>query len=98
MSVKKSLMTMLYRLERRRSRFWRAASTATSAEGVVSLGRHIVCSQEAESDARDYLTVTLDFIAEKEEAEIMNDVEMTFRRRKYEYSHWDRVSLHLQSR
>ena len=80
---------------RQQRRVWAASKLSTAsppAEDVIRLGRHVVCSRGAESDARDHLSLTLDFITENEETEMMSDVEMTFRRRKYEYDHWDRVS------
>ena len=70
----------------------RQFATYKTCENVVSIGRHVVCSQGAELDTRGHLTLTPDFVTVDEESELMKDVERTFRRRKYEYSHWDRVS------
>lgn len=34
------------------------------------------------------------FITEKEESSLLKEIEKTWKRVKYEYSHWDNVSTH----
>ena len=54
-------------------------------------GNNVELRKVLNSDLKLYLN----FINEQEQADLMKEIDKTFRRTKYEYDHWDGVSIQI---
>ena len=68
----------------------RNASGNSSEKDLAKVSDFVDGSEAARQDFR-HLAVLPDFISEEEEAAILQEVDNSFRRSKYQYSHWDEV-------
>lgn len=56
--------------------------------------KHILCSKTAQDVVKSgKLLVRDEFVSKEEEEELVKEVELSFRRMKYEYDHWDGVRI-----
>ena len=62
--------------------------------GGLADPRLVQCSEAAQTDIQDGLSVSTGFVTREEEDAVMGEVTRSFRRLRYQYSHWDGVLAH----
>lgn len=65
--------------------------TLSSEKQFVSNNKYLEFSSTAKEDFNDII-IKENFVNEEEEASLLNEINKSFRRTRYEYSHWDGVS------
>lgn len=79
-------MTTFFRFQPKFPGIFKSLSVRARSGGHVTYG-----GPAAEKDARDNFLIKTQFIDSKEEELLMSEIKKSFRRSKYEYSHWDGV-------
>ena len=81
-------------VSRRMAGFCRLCSSIQECTESISseTEKHILCSKTAQDVVKSgKLLVRDEFVSKEEEEELVKEVELSFRRMKYEYDHWDGV-------